>query len=119
MTLVTKKAVFTDLAPAPLPFYSQCVVVERMAYVSGSLGIDPATGKFVEGTVADRTTQILTNINNILAATGTSLKNAVKLNVFLTDMSDFETMNEAYGKFFTEGVRPVRYLSYFEENPSY
>lgn len=50
-----KQEVRTDGAPAPLPFYSQGVTVGNMVYVSGSLAIDPSTGKFVEGTVADRT----------------------------------------------------------------
>ncbi|KAF9873085.1 hypothetical protein CkaCkLH20_09595 [Colletotrichum karsti] len=108
MPALKKVEVITDGAPAPLPFYSQGVKVGDMVYVSGSLGIDPSTGKFVEGTVADRTTQILKNISNILEAAGTSLHNAVKLNVFLTDMENFSILNEAYEKFFTQGVRPIR-----------
>lgn len=55
MSATLKKELRTLGAPAPLPFYSQGVVIGNIAYVSGSLGIDSATGKFVEGTVADRT----------------------------------------------------------------
>ncbi|KAL0930321.1 endoribonuclease l-psp [Colletotrichum truncatum] len=117
MPILTKKEVRTDGAPAPRPFYSQAVIVENMVYVSGSLGIDTTTGKFVEGTVADRTTQILKNISNILEAAGTSLDNAVKINVFLTDIKNFDILNEAYGKFFTEGVKPIRTCVAVKELP--
>jgi enamine deaminase RidA (YjgF/YER057c/UK114 family) len=55
MTSITKQEVRTDTAPAPRPFYSQGVIAGDMVYVSGSLGIDPATGKMVERTIADRT----------------------------------------------------------------
>ncbi|KAJ2982157.1 hypothetical protein NQ176_g1573 [Zarea fungicola] len=117
MAAVSKKELRTSGAPAPLPFYSQAVVVGNMVYVSGSLGIDSTTGKFVEGTVADRTTRILKNINNILVEANTSLDNAVKLNVFLTDMGNFDTMNAAYGEFFTKGVRPIRTCVAVKELP--
>ncbi|CAG9977224.1 unnamed protein product [Clonostachys byssicola] len=117
MSAASKKELRTTGAPAPLPFYSQGVVLGNMVYVSGSLGIDSDTGKFVEGTVADRTTRILENINNILAEAGTSLENAVKLNVFLTDMSNFDVMNGAYAKFFDKGVRPIRTCVAVKELP--
>jgi enamine deaminase RidA (YjgF/YER057c/UK114 family) len=58
MATVTKTEVRTEGAPAPLPFYSQGVVVGNMVYVSGSLAIDPATGEFIEGSVADRTVSL-------------------------------------------------------------
>ncbi|KAJ4982950.1 endoribonuclease L-PSP [Stagonosporopsis vannaccii] len=117
MATVTKKEVRTEGAPAPRPFYSQGVIVGNMVFVSGSLPIDPVTGEFVKGTIGDRTTQVLSNISNILGAAGTSLDKAVKLNVFLTDMSNFSAMNEAYAHFFTEGVRPIRTCVAVKELP--
>ncbi|KAB8223200.1 YjgF-like protein [Aspergillus novoparasiticus] len=103
-----KVAVLTPNAPAPMPVLSQGVICNGMAYVSGSLGIDPSTGRFVEGTAADRTDQIFRNISAILQEAGSSLKNIVKVNIFLTDMSNLQIMNEAYAKKIPEGVKPVR-----------
>ncbi|KAK7453095.1 hypothetical protein CaCOL14_005060 [Colletotrichum acutatum] len=117
MSSMTKREVRTDGAPAPRPFYSQGIIIGNMVYVSGSLGIDPATGKFVEGTIGDRTTRILQNVSNILESAGTSLQNAVKLNVFITDMSNFDALNEAYAKFFTQGPHPVRTCVAVKELP--
>ncbi|KAE8410958.1 YjgF-like protein [Aspergillus pseudocaelatus] len=88
-----------------------------MVYVSGRLGIDPATGKMVEGTIADRTTQILGNIAEILKAAGSSLDNVVKINIFITDMQNFSAMNEAYTKAFKTGVKPVRTCVAVKELP--
>ncbi|KAM0540809.1 hypothetical protein ACHAPJ_013497 [Fusarium lateritium] len=105
---LTKREVRTGAAPPPKPFLSQGVVVGNIVYVSGSLGMDPITGKMIEGTIADRTTQALKNISNILEAAGTSLANLVKVNIFITDMEDFGTMNEAYMEVTTEGVKPAR-----------
>ncbi|KAF7540716.1 hypothetical protein G7054_g1170 [Neopestalotiopsis clavispora] len=112
-----KQEVRTDGAPAPLPFYSQGVTVGDMVYVSGSLAIDPATGKFVEGTVADRTRQILKIISNILEAAGSHIDKAVKINVFLTDMANFDAMNGAYHETFNKGVRPIRTCVAVKELP--
>ncbi|KAE8364269.1 Endoribonuclease L-PSP/chorismate mutase-like protein [Aspergillus caelatus] len=103
-----KVAVLTPSAPAPMPVLSQGVICNGMVYVLGSLAIDPSTGRSVEGTVADRTDQIFRNISAILQAAGSSLANIVKVNIFLTDMSNFQTMNEAYAKNIPEGAKPVR-----------
>ncbi|KAE8162434.1 Endoribonuclease L-PSP/chorismate mutase-like protein [Aspergillus tamarii] len=112
-----KIAVLTPSAPAPMPVLSQGVIWNGMVYVSGSLGIDPSTGRFVEGTVADRTDQIFRNISAILQAAGSNLANIVKVNIFLTDMSNFQTMNEAYAKNIPEGVKPVRTCVAVKELP--
>ncbi|KAF2717315.1 endoribonuclease L-PSP [Polychaeton citri CBS 116435] len=104
-----KQEVKTDKAPGPpMPgIYSQAVISNGMVYCSGSVGLDPATNKMVEGTVADRTKQCLANLTNILEAAGTSLENVVKCNVFLSDMSNFTAMNEVYVKYFGD-VKPCR-----------
>ncbi|KAE8422753.1 Endoribonuclease L-PSP/chorismate mutase-like protein [Aspergillus pseudocaelatus] len=112
-----KVAVLTPSAPAPMPVLSQAVICNGMVYVSGSLAIDPSTGRFVEGTVADRTDQIFRNISAILQAAGSSLANIVKVNIFLTEMSNFQTMNEAYAKDIPEGVKPVRTCVAVKELP--
>ncbi|KAE8313096.1 Endoribonuclease L-PSP/chorismate mutase-like protein [Aspergillus transmontanensis] len=106
-----KVAVLTPNAPAPMPVLSQGIICNGMVYVSGSLGIDPSTGRLVEGTVADRTDQIFRNISAILQ------RQIVKVNIFLTDMSSFQIMNEAYAKNIPEDVKPVRTCVAVKELP--
>ncbi|KAJ5954517.1 hypothetical protein N7501_008796 [Penicillium viridicatum] len=109
--------VLTQDAPAPIPILSQGIVYNGVVYVSGTLGIIPSTGKFVDGTVADRTDQIFRNISAILKAAGSSLDSLIKVNIFLTSMSEFSTMNEAYAKNIPSGVMPVRTCVAVKELP--
>ena len=97
-----KKAINTDKAPAAIGPYSQATVAGGMMYVSGQLGIDPATGKFVEGCVACQSKQVFKNLVAVLAAEGLTLDNVVKTTVYLKDMNDFVKMNDVYAQFFTE-----------------
>ncbi|EXJ85099.1 endoribonuclease L-PSP [Capronia epimyces CBS 606.96] len=78
------------------PLFSQAIVHNGTVYVSGNIGLVPATGKIVEGSVADRTRQALENIKNVLEEAGSSLQNIVKINIFLTDMADYAAMNKAF-----------------------
>lgn len=102
-----KKAIATTNAPAAIGPYSQAIEAGNTVYVSGQLPIDPATGEFAEGGVAELTRQSLTNIKNILAEVGLTMDNVVKTSVFLADMADFAEMNGAYAEFFT-GTAPAR-----------
>ncbi|TGO35798.1 hypothetical protein BGAL_0023g00470 [Botrytis galanthina] len=103
-----KEAVSTDKAPPPLPFFSQAIKCQGMVYCSGSIGMDVATMKLVEGGVADRTKQAILNLQAVLEAAGSSLDNVVKVNVFLTDMQNFAAMNKVYAEFFHKDPKPVR-----------
>ncbi|KAJ9492765.1 hypothetical protein VN97_g440 [Penicillium thymicola] len=107
MSKPTRTPVSTKGAPAPPPILSQGMVVGNMIYCSGQLGVDPTTGKMVEGTVQDRTRQILRNLNAVLEAGGSSLQDAIKVNIFLTNMADFSAVNEVYTTFFSD-PKPVR-----------
>ncbi|TVY29967.1 RutC family protein [Lachnellula hyalina] len=106
--MVLKEAVKTDKAPLPLPFFSQAIKCQGMVYCSGSIGTDPVTMKLVEGGVADRTEQALKNLSAVLEAAGSSIDNAVKVNVFLTNMENFAAMNKVYDGFFSKEPKPVR-----------
>ena len=97
-----KRIIKTDEAPQAIGPYSQAVVAGGLVFASGQIPIDPATGQFVEGGVAEQTGQVLRNISKVLEAAGTSLERVVKTTVFLADMNDFAAMNETYGKFFGE-----------------
>ena len=97
------KAISTTAAPAAIGPYSQAVDSGAgLVFVSGQLPIDPATGKFPEGGVAEQTRQSLLNAEAILFAAGLELGNVVKTTVFLADMGDFAAMNEVYATFFAE-----------------
>ena len=81
---------------AKLPAFCHAVVAEGVIYVSGTLGTKPNSLELVEGGTGPQTTQTLRNIEKILAACGATFKDVVKMNVFLTDMSTFAEMNQAY-----------------------
>ena len=96
-----KHVISTTNAPAALGPYSQAIQVENMVFLSGQLGIDPATGNFVADTVSEQTEQAFKNIQAILAEVHLTLENVVKTTVFLSDMADFSAMNAVYDKHFT------------------
>lgn len=102
-----KKVIATTNAPAAIGPYSQAVQVGNMLFASGQLGINPATGNFVEGEVKEQTTQAFKNIQAILAEAGFNINDVVKTTVFLADMADFTAMNEIYASQF-EGAFPAR-----------
>ena len=97
---MSKEAVIPNNAPAPLGPYSPAVKSGNMLFLSGQLGIDPATGKLAEGGVGAQARQSLKNIQALLAEVGATEKNVVKTTVFLTSMADFKEVNEAYAAVF-------------------
>ncbi|MCD7848447.1 MAG: RidA family protein [Parabacteroides sp.] len=102
-----KKVIATKNAPAAIGPYSQAVQVGNMLFASGQLGMDPATGNFVEGGVKEQTVQAFKNVHAILAEAGLSINDVVKTTVFLADMGDFAAMNEVYASQL-EGIFPAR-----------
>lgn len=104
---MAKRSIQTDKAPAAIGPYSQAIVVGSLVYTSGQIGLDPSTGQIVAGGVAAETERVLQNLGHVLDAAGSSLANVVKTTIFLTDMSDFATVNEIYGRYLT-GVAPAR-----------
>ena len=81
---------------ARVPSFSHAVIAGDFVHVAGSLGTLGDTTDLVEGGVGPETTQTIRNIERILEATGLGLGHVVKMNVYLSDMSDFQVMNEAY-----------------------
>ncbi|TVM36828.1 RidA family protein [Oceanidesulfovibrio marinus] len=104
---MSNEAISTEKAPKAVGPYSQAVKTGNLLFVSGQLPIDPATGSMVEGTIQDKTRRSLTNLAAVAEAGGTSLKNAVKVTVFLADIADFAAANEVYKEFF-ESPFPAR-----------
>lgn len=97
-----KQAVTTTNAPAAIGPYSQAIRVGNFIYTSGQIPMDSATGKLVQGDIKAQTRQVLTNVQAVLEAAGTSLANVVKTTVFLKNMADFAAMNEVYAEFFSD-----------------
>ncbi len=97
---MNKTVIATDKAPGAIGPYSQAVSANGMLFISGQLPIDPATGKMVEGDVGSKTRQIVKNIKEIIAQAGGSIEQVVKTTIFLTDLADFQEVNQAYGDFF-------------------
>ena len=96
-----KQVVVAENAPKAIGPYSAGIKIGNFVYTAGQLGIDPATGDFVEGGVEAETRQALQNLKAVLEAAGTSLENVIKTTVFLRDMNDFAAMNGVYAQFFT------------------
>ena len=92
----------TDKAPAAIGPYSQAIEVNGMIYTSGMIPIDPSTGELVTGSVEAQAEQAISNLEALLAASGSSIEKAVKTAVFISNMDDFGKINEVYAKHFKE-----------------
>lgn len=92
----------TDRAPAAIGPYSQAIEVNGMIYTSGMIPIDPSTGELVTGSVEAQAEQAISNLEALLAASGSSIEKAVKAVVFISNMDDFGKINEVYAKHFKE-----------------
>lgn len=102
MNCCSKREVVTCAeAPAAIGPYSVAIATNSLVFVSGQLGIDPASGTIVEGGIKAQTRVALTNLKAVLASAGSSLEQVVKTTVFLTDMAQFAEMNAVYAEFFT------------------
>jgi len=99
---MNKTPIKTTQAPAAIGPYSQGVSTGNLVFISGQLPLDPATGKLLDGSIADRTKVIIKNISAIAEEAGTGLEALVKTTIFLTDLNDFQEVNEAYGSFFPD-----------------
>ncbi len=97
-----KEIISTENAPRAIGPYSQAVRAGNFIFASGQIPIDPATGEFVPGGIAEQTEQVLKNLTALFAAAGVGMDQIVKTTVFLADMNDFTAMNEVYGRFFSQ-----------------
>ena len=102
-----RKAVTATGAPEAAGPYSHAVVSNGLVFLSGQTPIDPATGALLEGSVGEQAARCLENLSLVAAAAGASLADAVRIAVYVTDMSAFGEMNEAYAGYF-ESEPPAR-----------
>jgi 2-iminobutanoate/2-iminopropanoate deaminase len=97
-----RKVVRSSDAPRPRGPYSPGILADGFVFVAGQAAVNPATDQLELGDVRAETRRTLQNIRAILETAGSSLKDVVKVNVFLSDMKDFDAMNEVYREFFPE-----------------
>ena len=98
---MSKTIISTPKAPAAIGTYSQAVKVGDTVYMSGQIGLDPATMQMVDGIDA-QIVRVFENLKAVAEAAGGSLADVVKLNVFLTDLANFAKVNETMAKYFSE-----------------
>jgi len=93
----------TDKAPTPVGPYSQAIRTSAgtLLFLAGQVGLDPATGKLVEGGIEPQTRRVLANLREVLAAGGCTPADVVKTTIFLADLGDFATVNAIYGEVFS------------------
>ncbi len=102
-----KKIISTENAPSAIGPYSQAVKAHGVLYCSGQIALDPKSGELVGETVAQQCEQVLKNLGAVVRAAGMDYANIVKTTVYLTDIGEFASVNETYGKFF-EAEAPAR-----------
>ena len=99
---MANKEIKPEQAPAAIGPYSQGISAENIAFVSGQLPIDPATGEFAGNDIASQTRQSLKNVQAILAENGMTMADVTKTTVLLADIAEFAEMNQVYAEFFAE-----------------
>jgi len=111
-----KKVINTKNAPAAIGPYSQAIETNGTIYISGQVPINPATSKVVDGGIVEQTKQVMKNIEAILTEAGYSFSDVVKSTCLLSDMSNFASMNEIYGSYYSENP-PARAAFAVKELP--
>ena len=102
-----RQVISTDAAPQAIGPYSQAIVYNGIAYLSGQIPLDPATGQIVAGGIEEQTTRVLDNLGAVLTAAGASFSTVLKTTIFVKDMNDFAKVNEIYARYFTAN-QPAR-----------
>jgi 2-iminobutanoate/2-iminopropanoate deaminase len=97
-----KKIISTSEAPGAIGPYSQAVRSGRFLFCSGQIPLDPKSGQIVPGDIAAQTRRVLDNIAAVLKAEGLTFDHVVKTTIFLTNLGDFQTVNEVYGSYFKQ-----------------
>jgi len=96
-----RRIIHTASAPAAIGTYSQAVQVNKTVYLSGQIGLDPATMQMAEGIEA-QIRQVFENVKAVVTAAGGTFADFAKVNIFLTDLSHFQLVNQIMGEYFTE-----------------
>jgi 2-iminobutanoate/2-iminopropanoate deaminase len=95
---MTRRTIETPNAPRPIGPYVQGVLVDGVLYCAGQIGLDPETGRLVEGDFATELTRVIENLRAVLRAAGLELADVVKTTVYLRDLGDGPVLNEVYAR---------------------
>lgn len=98
---MSRRIIATSAAPAAIGTYSQAVQVGQTVYLSGQIGLNPATMELADGFEA-QTVQVFDNLKAVAEAAGGTLADAVKLTIYLTDLDNFAKVNEVMARYFSE-----------------
>jgi reactive intermediate/imine deaminase len=99
---MAKTIIQTDDAPQAIGTYSQAVKVDNTVYISGQIPLDPASMEVVSGGIEAEITRVFDNLQAVASASGGSLTDVVKLNIYLTDLGNFPTVNEIMAQYFQQ-----------------
>ena len=99
---MAKTIIHTDAAPQAIGTYSQAVKVDDTVYISGQIPLDPASMEIVSGGIEAEITRVFDNLKAVATAAGGNLADVVKLNIFLTDLGNFPTVNEIMAQYFEQ-----------------
>lgn len=99
---MSKQIIQTKEAPAPIGPYNQAILAGNTLYVSGQIALDAQTGELINENITEETHQVMKNLEAILSEAGLGFSDVVKCSIFVKDMGNFATINEAYGMYFKE-----------------
>jgi len=105
---MSKKIIYTDLAPKPIGPYNQAVLTNDTLYVSGQIPIDPKNGMLIQGDISTQTKQVMENLSAVLKAADMNFNQVVKVSIFLKNMDQFALINDVYGQYFEDATAPAR-----------
>ncbi|WKK76830.1 RidA family protein [Marivirga salinae] len=99
---MSKQIIQTKEAPAPIGPYNQAILAGDTLYVSGQIALDAQSGELINENITEETHQVMKNLEAILSEAGMGFSDVVKCSIFVKDMGNFATINEAYGMYFKE-----------------
>lgn len=102
------KIIKTNKSPEAIGTYSQGIIVDGYVFTSGQIGIDPDTGMLIQDNLKDEIVQIFKNIENVLIEGGSSLDSIIKLNIYMTDLGDFDILNNVMSELLNLDKLPAR-----------
>ena len=102
------KIIKTNKSPEAIGTYSQGIIVDGYVFTSGQIGIDPDSGMLIQDNLKDEIVQIFKNIENVLIEGGSSLDSIIKLNIYMTDLGDFDILNNVMSELLNLDKLPAR-----------
>ena len=118
-TKMKKEIIYTKNAPEPIGPYNQAVKIGKTLYVSGQIPLIPGKMELVNGDLEKETIQVMKNLEAIILKANMTFDNIVKTTIFLSDMGDFEIINNIYGKYFDPENAPARETVEVSNLPKY